>query len=80
MKFIIFEEVGWGYSKLAVVVDAALREIGLKRDIEVIANARFFHKYGVKSTPALSIDGEIVFEGYEPSLNEMIKLLSKTLT
>lgn len=79
MKFIIFEEVGWGYSKLAVVVDAALRKIGIKGDVEIIANARFFPRYGVKSTPALSIDGDIVFEGYEPSLDEMIELLSKIL-
>lgn len=75
MDIKIFEEVGWGHSKLAVVMNAALRELGLNHKYEIIANPRFFSRYNVKTSPTITIDGEIVLEGYEPSLDEMIKLL-----
>lgn len=63
-----------------MVVDAALRKLGLNYKFEIIANPRFFPRYNIEISPAITIDGKIILEGYEPSLNEMIKLLSKNLT
>lgn len=80
MKLIIFEDLGWGFSKLAVVVDAAIRHLGLGNNFEIIGNPKLFPQYGVKSSPALSINGEIVIEGYVPSLEQTKKLLVKYLT
>lgn len=80
MDIKIFEEVGWGHSKLAVVVDAALRKLGMNYRFEIIANPRFFPRYNISTSPAITIDGEIVLEGYEPSLDEMIKLLGKKIS
>ena len=78
MDILILEDVGWGYSKLAVVLNAATKKLGLDLNYEIIGNPRFFQKYNVSSPPALLIDGEIKIEGYVPSLEEMINLLSNS--
>lgn len=76
MDIIILEDIGWGYSKLAVVLNAAIEKLGLEETYEIIANPRFFNRYKVNKSPAMIIDGKVVIEGYEPSLSEMISILS----
>lgn len=76
MDILILEDVGWGYSKLAVVLNAAIKKLGLDNNYEIIGNPRFFQRFNVSRSPALLIDGEIVIEGYVPTLEEMINLLT----
>lgn len=76
MDIIILEDIGWGHSKLAVVLNAAIEKLGLDETYEIIANPRFFNRYEVSKTPAMIIDGKVVIEGYEPSLAEMISILA----
>lgn len=75
MDIRILEDVGWGYSKLAVVVDAALKKLGNNYDFQIIGNPYLFSDYNVSNPPALLVDGEVLVEGYIPSLEEMISIL-----
>lgn len=74
MHIKILEDIGWGYSKLAVVVDAALKKIGLAYKVEIIGNPKMFNKYNVLDTPALIINNKNIVEGYVPSLEKMINI------
>lgn len=75
MDIKIFEEIGWGYSKLAVVVDAALRKLGSNRRFQIIGNHNLFPDYNISNPPTLMVDGEILVEGYIPTQEEIISIL-----
>lgn len=77
MDMKILEEVHWGYSKLAVVVDGALRKLGYNHRFQIIANPNDFPNYGVSKTPALIIDDKIVIEGRVPTILEMVEILKE---
>lgn len=57
---------------LAPVVNLALKEMNLKCDLELFETDNAFEEFGVKKTPAMIIDGEIVLEGKPYSL-DMVK-------
>lgn len=75
MEIKILEKVGWGYSKLAVVVGTALQNLNSQAELHIIGDEREFPKYNVSKTPALIIDGEIIFQGKIPSLFKIIEIL-----
>lgn len=75
MDIKIFEEIGWGYSKLAVVVDAALRKLGANHRFQIIGNPNLFSDYDVTNPPTLMVDGDILIEGYIPIQEEMVEIL-----
>ncbi len=58
-----------------MVADAALRKLGVTCNIEIIGNTLKFHEYSIQKSPALLIDGKVVLEGYEPSLEEMMDII-----
>lgn len=58
-----------------MVADAALRRLDVTYNIEIIGNTLKFHKYNIQKSPALLIDGNVVLEGYEPSLEEMMDII-----
>lgn len=53
----------------------ALKELNLKCDVELIETDKFFEKFGIKKTPAMIIDGEIVLEGKNYSLEGVKKII-----
>lgn len=57
-------------------MNAAIEKLGLNETYEIIANPRFFNRYNINKSPAMIIDGKVVIEGYEPSLAEMIFILT----
>ncbi len=75
MDIKILEEVYWGYSKLAVVVDTALRKLEKNHQFQIIGNSSLFPDYNISNPPALIIDGEVLVEGCIPTQEEMIKIL-----
>ncbi|BEP27733.1 thioredoxin family protein [Helicovermis profundi] len=56
------------------VVDAALKRLNLPNNIEVIYDENLMKKIGLKYTPALEINGEIVYEGKYPGVKTMIDM------
>lgn len=77
MDIKIFEDVGWGYSKLAVVVDAALKKLEMNYELNIIGNSSLFPQYNLSNLPALVLNDEVVLEGYVPKQEEMIRILKK---
>ena len=75
----ILEEVRWGGSKLAPIVDEALKRLELNRRFEIIANMEEIKKYGVEYIPSLVINGTVVVEGKVPSITEMLDIISSFL-
>jgi len=65
---------------LAPIVDAALEQLGLNYDFEIIANISEIVKYGVSYMPALVINDEVIFEGKVPSILEMPDILKNAMS
>ena len=75
MDIKILEEVCWGGSKLAPIVDAALQQLNLNYRFEIRANPKEILKFGIAKTPSLVVNGKVVFEGKVPSILEMPDIL-----
>lgn len=73
----ILEEVFWGYSKLAVVVDSAFKKLNLNYNFEIIGNPNLFKNHKIENPPALIINGKILVEGYVPDLEELIDIIEE---
>jgi small redox-active disulfide protein 2 len=66
--------------KLMAVTEEAVRELGIE-DAELVKVEDFakIMAYGVMSTPALVIDGEVVVSGKVPSKSEVSSLVTTAL-
>lgn len=66
--------------KLMAVTEEAVRELGIE-DAELVKVEDFAQimAYGVMSTPALVIDGEVVVSGKVPSKAEVSSLVTTAL-
>jgi small redox-active disulfide protein 2 len=72
------EVLGSGCTKckmLLEVVQTAVREKGIEAEVIKVEDMASIMKYGVMSTPALVIDGKVVFSGKSPSAAEIQKYL-----
>ncbi len=58
----------------------ALRACGLNGKVVVVKDIRTILKYGVKSAPALIINGIVMFAGKSQSPEEIIKLIQQNLS
>ena len=67
--------------KLMAVTEEAVRDLGLD-DAELVKVEDFqtIMGYGVMSTPALVIDGEVVLSGKVPSQADVSSLITTALT
>lgn len=79
MDIKILEQVCWGGSKVAPIVDAALTELNLDDDFDIISEIPKILEYGVEKLPALVINGEVKLEGKTPSVEEVKELLQELL-
>jgi small redox-active disulfide protein 2 len=66
--------------KLMAVTEAAVRDLGLD-DAELVKVEDFptIMSYGVMSTPALVIDGDVVLSGKVPSQADVTSLITTAL-
>lgn len=55
---------------------AAMDRLGLEASVEKVTDYGEIVAYGVMSTPALAIDGEVVSVGRVPSVDEVAELLT----
>jgi len=70
--------LGTGCSKCKTLYEntkKALEESGKNAEVEKIEDIPTIMKYGVMSTPALVIDGQVKFSGKVASVGEIIELL-----
>ena len=61
--------------KLAEIAEAAAKEVGVEYEIEKITEMSEIVKFGVMTTPALAIDGEIKVAGRVPSRKQIKNFL-----
>lgn len=72
------EVLGAGCAKcrtLYEAVQAAVKEKGIAAEIVKVEDIPTIMKYGVMSTPALVIDGRVIFSGKTASAAEIQRLL-----
>jgi small redox-active disulfide protein 2 len=71
--------LGTGCSKckvLAELTERAAKEAGLEYELEKVTDLEKIMSFGVMSTPALAVDGQVKIVGRIPSLEEIQKLIS----
>ncbi len=55
----------------------ALDELKVKADVEKVTEVKDIMSYGVMSTPALVIDGKVVFSGQVPMVSKLVEIIKK---
>jgi small redox-active disulfide protein 2 len=60
---------------LTANAEAAAQALGLDYTVEKISQISDIVKFGVMSTPALAVDGEVKVSGKVPTVDELKKLL-----
>ena len=63
-------------SDLAESAKKAAESLGIEFELEKVTDIQKIVEYGVMSTPALVVDGEIKVSGKIPSVDEIKKFLS----
>ena len=56
-------------------VEAALQQSGIQADVQKIEDINEIVKFGVMSTPALAIDGEVKIVSKVATIEEILKVL-----
>lgn len=77
MKITVLESGCCGGGRLESATRQALGSLGLEVELEVASDLPTVMSYGVMSTPALVVDGEIQLAGYCPSVDEIAAVLSR---
>ena len=62
-------------NKLYAAAEAAAKELGIEYEMEKIADLNTIADMGVLMTPALAVDGKVLFSGRLPSSEELKKLI-----
>ena len=62
--------------KLAEATEEAAKGLGLEYRMEKVTDIRAIMGFGVMTTPALVVDGDVKVSGKVPSMEEMKKILS----
>jgi len=58
------------------VVKDALGELGINADVEKVKDVNKMVEFGVMMTPAVAVDGAIIFQGRVPKKDEVVKALA----
>ena len=61
--------------KLAEVTEAAAKELGIEHEIIKVTDINDIMDFGVMSTPALAVDGEVKITGKVPSIDAIKELI-----
>ena len=70
--------LGTGCSRcktLTTRVEEAVAELGVEASIEKVEDLQEIVKFGVMSTPALALNGTILFTGRVPTVREIAELI-----
>lgn len=63
--------------KLEQMTREVVQELGLDANIEKVEDIYKIMQFGVMTTPAIVIDGEVVLKGKLPSIKELKGILTK---
>jgi protein-disulfide isomerase len=78
MKIEVIETIGKRVSNLFLGnAFEALKACGINGKVVVVRDIQTILKYGIRATPALVINGVVMFAGKLPSPEEIIKLLQQ---
>jgi small redox-active disulfide protein 2 len=72
--------LGTGCAKCTLLserVAAAAREAGLEDSVEKVTDIQQILAFGVMSTPALAVDGKVLFSGKVPEVAELRGMLTR---
>lgn len=64
-------------SKLYENAKQAVTQMGLEEEVVLEHDPKEIGKYGILDSPAIVIDGNVMAEGKELSVDEIIKILEK---
>jgi len=70
--------LGMGCRKCKVLADRteqAARELGLDYQLEKITDIEQIARFGILSTPALAVDGQVRLQGHVPTVHALKDLL-----
>ncbi|SYZ74737.1 Redox-active disulfide protein 2 [Candidatus Zixiibacteriota bacterium] len=62
--------------KLAELTDAAAKSLGMEYTLEKVTDIQKIMAYGVMATPALVVDGKVMFSGKVPPVDDIKKFIS----
>lgn len=62
--------------KLAMMVEQAAGDLGLDYELEKVTEIDRITDFGVMSTPALAVDGEVKVSGGLPTMDEIKAMIS----
>jgi protein-disulfide isomerase len=81
MKIEVIETIGKNVSNMFLGnAFEALKACGITGKVVVVRDIQTILKYGIRSTPALVINGVIMFAGQLPSSEDIIKLLQQNFS
>jgi small redox-active disulfide protein 2 len=63
--------------RLEAVTGEAVGVLGLEASVEKVTDIADIMAFGVMSTPALVIDGEVKLAGRVPTVDEVVKILQR---
>lgn len=63
--------------KLAEATEEAAKNLGIDYRLEKVTDIAAIMSFGVMTTPALAVDGEVKVSGKIPSVDELRKILEK---
>ena len=75
--------LGTGCSRCATLTERvkdAIKLLGITAEIEKIENIQEIAKAGIMSTPALVMDGKILFTGRVPTVREIGEIIKSATT
>lgn len=71
--------LGTGCSKcrrLTEQVEQAANELGIEHEIEKVTDLQKIISFGVMTTPALAVDGQVKVTGNIPSIDELKRMIA----
>ncbi len=63
---------------LTMATEKAAQSLGLQYELEKVTDLKQIMAFGVMTTPALAVDGQVKVSGKVPSVEQIKRLLSET--
>jgi small redox-active disulfide protein 2 len=80
VKTVVLESGCCGAGKLEAATRQAVVKLGLDAEFEAISDLQTIMSYGVMSTPALVVNGEIRLAGHVPSVADIASVLYRSIS
>lgn len=62
--------------KLTELTKQAAEKAGIEYELEKVSDIKEIMKFGVMTTPALAVNGQVKFSGKVPGVDEIVKFIS----